>query len=75
MSFFPSIICSKSDALSNYHPLPRPVTEEAIVRTHNNFAQDISSEEVLPLHVINDMGESQYKIFIYKRGWVVILRV
>ena len=67
-------LCSKLDALSNYHFAPRPVAEEATVRAVANAAPAISAEEVLPLHVSDARGTAPEEIYGSKRGRDGILR-
>jgi U3 small nucleolar RNA-associated protein MPP10 len=65
-------LCSKLDALSNYHFAPRPVAEEAEVRVLSKPA--IAMEEALPLHVSEARASAPQEIFATKRGREGILR-
>ena len=65
-------ICSKLDALSNYHFAPRPVADEAEVKTQKTPA--IAMEEVLPLHTSNAQASAPEEVYAAKKGRESILR-
>lgn len=65
-------LCSKLDALSNYHFAPRPIMDEAEVRPITTPA--IAMEEVLPLHVSDARGAAPEEIYGAKRGREGVLR-
>ena len=70
-SLFASL-CSKLDALSNYHFAPRPLEVEAEVRPVTKPA--IAMEEVLPLHVSDARGVAPEEVYGSKRGREGVLR-
>jgi U3 small nucleolar RNA-associated protein MPP10 len=65
-------LCSKLDALSNYHFAPRPVAEDAEVRVLSKPA--IAMEETLPLYVSEARASAPQEVFATKRGREGILR-
>jgi U3 small nucleolar RNA-associated protein MPP10 len=65
-------LCSKLDALSNYHFAPRPIADEAEVRPLTKPA--IAMEEVLPLHVSDARAVAPEEVYNSKRGREGVLR-
>jgi U3 small nucleolar RNA-associated protein MPP10 len=65
-------LCSKLDALSNYHFAPRPIADEAEVRPVTKPA--IAMEEVLPLHVSDARAVAPEEVYNNKRGREGVLR-
>lgn len=65
-------LCSKLDALSNYHFAPRPLAEEADVRVVTKPA--IAMEETLPIHVNEARASAPQDVYAGKRGREGILR-
>eukprot|EP00977_Amphora_coffeiformis_P002177 scaffold425_cov175-Amphora_coffeaeformis.AAC.36 len=70
-SLFASL-CSKLDALSNYHFAPRPIADEAEIRPLTKPA--IAMEEVLPLHVSEARGVAPEEVYGAKRGRDAVVR-
>lgn len=64
-------LCSKLDALSNYHFAPRPISDEAEVKAITTPA--IAMEEVLPLHVSDSRAAAPEEIYGSKRGRDAVL--
>jgi len=54
-------LCSKLDAMSNYHFAPRPVMEEADVREITTPA--IAVEEIIPMHVSDQRGVAPEEVY------------
>ena len=65
-------LCSRLDALSNYHFSPRPVEEEAEVK--NLAAPAIAMEEVMPLTVSDARASAPEEVFSGKRGRESVLK-
>jgi U3 small nucleolar RNA-associated protein MPP10 len=65
-------VCSKLDALSNYHFAPRPIENEAEIRIVTKPA--IAMEEVLPLHVSDARGVAPEQVYGQKHGRESVLR-
>ncbi|KAG7361715.1 Mpp10 domain containing protein [Nitzschia inconspicua] len=65
-------LCSKLDALSNYHFAPRPIADEAEVQPVSTPA--IAMEEVLPLYVNDGRGSAPEEVYASKRGREGILQ-
>ena len=65
-------LCSKLDALSNYHFAPRPIADEAEVRAVTTPA--IAMEEVLPLHVSDARCVAPEELYGKKKGRDGVLR-
>ena len=65
-------LCSKLDALSNYHFTPRPLAVEPEVRAITQPA--IAMEEVLPLHFNSERASAPEEVYGSKRGRDGILR-
>lgn len=65
-------LCSKLDALSNYHFAPRPIESDADI--HPVTKPAISMEEVLPLHVSTARSTAPEEIYGKKHGRDGILR-
>ena len=65
-------LCSKLDALSNYHFAPRPVEPEADIRLAS--APAIALEEALPLHVSDGRAAAPEEVYRAKRGRESVLK-
>lgn len=65
-------LCSKLDALSNYHFAPRPVADEAVVKSSATPA--VAMEEILPLHVSDAQAMAPEEIYAKKDGRDGVLR-
>lgn len=65
-------LCSKLDALSNYHFAPRPVADDADVTKQNVPA--IAMEEVLPLHVSASRGAAPEEVYAGGKGRQSVLK-
>mmetsp|Transcript_22882 Transcript_22882/g.47010 ORF Transcript_22882/g.47010 Transcript_22882/m.47010 type:complete len:904 (+) Transcript_22882:114-2825(+) len=66
-------LCSRLDALSNYHFAPRPVAEEAEVENREDVPA-IAMEEVLPLHVSHGRGVAPEEIYAGGKGRESVLK-
>jgi len=65
-------LCSKLDALSNYHFAPRPVEPDADIKMAS--APAIALEEALPLHVSDGRAAAPEEVYAGKRGRESVLR-
>jgi U3 small nucleolar RNA-associated protein MPP10 len=65
-------LCSKLDALSNYHFAPRPVADEADINKQDVPA--IAMEEVLPLHVSTSRGMAPEEVYAGGKGRASVLK-
>ncbi|KAL7518277.1 hypothetical protein ACHAWX_003123 [Stephanocyclus meneghinianus] len=65
-------LCSKLDALSNYHFAPRPVADEADINKQDVPA--IAMEEVLPLHVSTSRGVAPEEVYASGKGRASVLK-
>lgn len=65
-------LCSKLDALSNYHFAPRPMAADTEVRPITVPA--IAMEEVLPIYVSDARGVAPEEVYNPKRGREAVLR-
>jgi len=61
-------LCSKLDALSNYHFAPRPIAPEVDVTNLSESTPAIAMEEVLPLHVSDARAVAPEQVFQGKKG-------
>lgn len=66
-------LCSQLDALSNYHFAPRPVADEADVRTREDLPA-IAMEEVLPLHVSKSRAIAPEEVHAAGKGRQSVLK-
>lgn len=66
-------LCSRLDALSNYHFAPRPVAGEAEVENQEDVPA-IAMEEVLPLHVSHGRGVAPEEVYAGGKGRESVLK-
>jgi U3 small nucleolar RNA-associated protein MPP10 len=66
-------LCSKLDALSNYHFAPRPIAND-VAEVRPITVPAIAMEEVLPIHFSDARGVAPEEVYGAKRGREGVLR-